>query len=315
MLDINNELFVEFLNVGFGECIIVRNDKHTIVIDGGDNLSGVYEKNPYRIKLLTYLQKEGISVIDLLIMSHPHRDHIGSLKEVVEYLQIKEAWYPLGIPNDTDKSGVCKDNNMYEALELYKDIILQLEQQGTTLKILSNEYNFSFSDITIKVFPTILENILDVQKNIDLLYNGSNKEKCLDILNDIDKNLNACSLVLRIEYHETKILLTSDILLTYWDFIEEKEQLKANILKMPHHGDIKHASKEFLECVNPEHVIICADNENTYNLPSDNIKEFIEEILPEISLLFTETKESNYNVIRFIIRSNGNIIERKMSFD
>lgn len=314
-MDINGDLLIEFLNVGFGECIIVRNDKYTIVIDGGDNLSVVYDKSPYRIKLLTYLQRKGVSVIDLLIMTHPHRDHIGSLKEVVQNLKIKEVWYALEIPIDNDKIDVCKDNNMYEALELYKDIIRQLKQQGTTLKMLSKEYNYSFSDINIKVFPTILENILSVKRNISLLYSENEKRKCLEILEEIDKNLNSCSLVLMIEYHETKILFTSDILISYWDFIKEKKQLKANILKMPHHGDRMNVSAKFLEWVNPEHIIICADNDNTYNLPSDNIKDFVETTLAKTNLLFTETKESKYNGIRFVIHSNGDIIEKKILVD
>ena len=76
------EMQVTFLDVGQGDCTIVRTDGHAMVIDTGDNGEGEY--------VVDYLQEEGIDVLDYLILTHPDADHIGGGDNVLESIEVKE---------------------------------------------------------------------------------------------------------------------------------------------------------------------------------------------------------------------------------
>ena len=86
------EMQVTFLDVGQGDCTIVRTDGHAMVIDTGDNGEGEY--------VVDYLQEEGIDVLDYLILTHPDADHIGGGDNVLESIEVKEILMP-DVTNDT----------------------------------------------------------------------------------------------------------------------------------------------------------------------------------------------------------------------
>lgn len=41
--------------------------------------------------LLSYLDAQGITRLKLLVMSHPHADHIGSMQAVLEHVQVEQV--------------------------------------------------------------------------------------------------------------------------------------------------------------------------------------------------------------------------------
>lgn len=74
---------VHFINVGQGDSIYIKtpNKKH-ILIDGGPPMAGK--------KVVRYLKGLGIDKIDLMIATHPDRDHIGGLPAVMKEFKVKE---------------------------------------------------------------------------------------------------------------------------------------------------------------------------------------------------------------------------------
>src|SRR5699024_12344776 len=56
---------------------------YTILYDVGD-----WNKND----VVNYLQSQQIANIDLIIISHPHADHIGQLAEIVQTFATDEVW-------------------------------------------------------------------------------------------------------------------------------------------------------------------------------------------------------------------------------
>jgi len=69
---VNGELKVHFIDVGQGDCILIKQGTKSMLIDAGNSV------DDYSIK--HYLSKQGISKIDFLIATHPHDDHIGGMK-------------------------------------------------------------------------------------------------------------------------------------------------------------------------------------------------------------------------------------------
>lgn len=72
---INDELTVQFIDVGQGDCSLVKYKDFVMLIDAGDNTQGTAIQN--------FLQKQGIEEIDYLILTHPHADHIGGADVII----------------------------------------------------------------------------------------------------------------------------------------------------------------------------------------------------------------------------------------
>src|SRR5258708_519327 len=82
-LPINGNLDVVFIDVGQGDSIFVRTPNgQSALIDGG----------PSNGKALTYLQSQGINHLDLVILTHPHADHVGGLVAVLQTIAVDSVW-------------------------------------------------------------------------------------------------------------------------------------------------------------------------------------------------------------------------------
>lgn len=69
---------LSILDVGHGNCAVIRDTKGIVVIDTGAGSA-----------LLEYLRQERILQIDVLILSHADKDHIGGLVGVLASNEIK----------------------------------------------------------------------------------------------------------------------------------------------------------------------------------------------------------------------------------
>src|SRR5699024_4696509 len=67
-------LNVYYMDVGQADATLFRFDGYTILYDTGD-----WNRND----VLHYLDAQGVKDIDLVIISHPHADHIGQLEGVM----------------------------------------------------------------------------------------------------------------------------------------------------------------------------------------------------------------------------------------
>ena len=76
------ELKVHFIDVGQGDSILIDYDETEILIDGGDKSSGI-EK---------YLTSYVDGAIEVMIVTHPHADHIGGLIDVLAAFEVQEIW-------------------------------------------------------------------------------------------------------------------------------------------------------------------------------------------------------------------------------
>ncbi len=90
--------------------------------------------------------------------------------------------------------------------------------------------------------------------------------------NDFGENINNSSIVTKVIYQNTSFLFTGDA-------EEEEEQdilsqgydLRADVLKVGHHGADTSSSDEFLHAVNPKYAVISVGENNAYGQPSENV--------------------------------------------
>lgn len=73
--NIDGNLIIDYIDVGQGDSILIRQGEHAMLIDGGTS--------ECKDDLLEYLKSKNITKFDYIIGTHPHEDHIGSLDDVV----------------------------------------------------------------------------------------------------------------------------------------------------------------------------------------------------------------------------------------
>ncbi len=73
--EVTENLTVHFLDIGQGDCTLLTQGAHAMLIDAGDNDQGT--------KVQSYLEYLGISSLDYLVLTHPDADHIGGADVVI----------------------------------------------------------------------------------------------------------------------------------------------------------------------------------------------------------------------------------------
>ena len=120
----DNELLVSFLDVGQGDSSLIQiPDGKNILIDGGPDDGVIFELS----KKLSWFDR----TIDLMILTHPHADHVNGLTKVIERYNVKKILY----------TGVSHSSPTYiHWLKLIKDknIPITIISKSQTIKLAEN---------------------------------------------------------------------------------------------------------------------------------------------------------------------------------
>jgi competence protein ComEC len=92
----DNGLTVTFLDVGQGDAILVETpERMNILIDGGgtDQGEGDQAKKDFvgQKVVVPFLRRKGINRLDLMVLTHPHADHMGGLIPVLKEIKIDQV--------------------------------------------------------------------------------------------------------------------------------------------------------------------------------------------------------------------------------
>ena len=74
------DLLVHFIDVGQADCELIQTPEQNVLIDAGEIGEGP--------AIIDYLKAQGVSRLDMVIATHPHADHIGSMAEVIDAFEI-----------------------------------------------------------------------------------------------------------------------------------------------------------------------------------------------------------------------------------
>ncbi|MCK4919390.1 MAG: MBL fold metallo-hydrolase, partial [Candidatus Pacebacteria bacterium] len=214
-----------FFDVGQGDSIMIDGGNNMqILIDGGDG-NVILDKLG---KYMPLLDRK----IELVIMTHPDKDHMGGLVEVLKYYQVDQI-LETGIVCET---AICQQwDNLIEE----KNIPIKYAEFGQRIKL---------NDAEIKIlYP--FENL--------------NNQKV--------KDDNESSIVLRVDTENNSYLLTGDAGFDVENELTEKDiNIETKILKIAHHGSKNATSNEFLRKVNPQKAIIPV-GKNSYGHPAEEL--------------------------------------------
>lgn len=236
-------------NVGQGDALLISKGFLQILIDGGPDdqvLNCLTENMPFWDR-----------TIELAVNTHPDKDHLGGLVEVLARYEINQIL----ANNQEVKTQVWQQ---FHQLVEEEQIPLYSPQKGEKIKIGGLEFTVLWPKTRI----TGSEQILGAES----------KEKT-----------NEDSIVLHLQYEDFDALFTGDITSK-----EEKEIIKdyqfnnIEVLKVAHHGSKYSSSPEFLQAVKPKTAIISA-GKNPWGHPTKEVLTRLEQIGAEI--LRTDSQE------------------------
>ena len=124
-----------------------------------------------------------------------------------------------------------------------------------------------------RLLMAIERNNINVNKNLkaskETQYKiGNASWKVLSV--DAKNNLNDSSIVIELDYANTKYLFMGDATTKVEEMVEWNE---VDVLKVAHHGSNSSTSQLFLEKVKPKYAIISVGRDNSHNLPDIDIIE------------------------------------------
>lgn len=232
-----NELYI--FNSGVSDCsLLFADDGSSMMIDTGGllgqkaeiDLADIQETRSWlKNSLLKWLKRNKINTLDYLVITHLHGDHAGGIYDLLKSVKVKNL--------------ILSDDAIQSELWQQTESLLQL--QHTRI-------------IAIKDTCTIGL--------------GSHKVRFLHPdSNFYETDLNNQSLVCRYDAGSQSILFTGDIERNAEMYLCDHypEQLRARILKVPHHGSRSSSSAEFLACVRPRIAIINTAQRNVYGFPHE----------------------------------------------
>lgn len=238
-------LKVVFFDVGQGDSIFIETpERFQVLIDGGPDLT-VLEK---LAKEMPFYDR----TIDLLILSHPEKDHLFGLLEVLKRYKVKNILW----------TGIIRNTAEWQE---WKNLI---EKERAEIKIVQ-----SGQKIILQENPLVLFNILYPFENLD------GKEV---------KDSNDTSIVASLIFGAHSFLFTGDITKkTEQELIAQDVYLNSVVLKIAHHGSKTSSSEEFLESVFPE-IAVFSVGENKWGHPSPEVLARLEKFGIEVLI----TRES-----------------------
>lgn len=199
-----------------------------------------------------YIKSQGIEKLDLVIATHPDADHIGGMDKIIKNFDIGMFSMPL----------VSKDTKQYKEIK----------------KELKNK--------KLKNKPLYTGDGLSIGKDVKLQILSPQKNKTYSDTNEY-------SIVARLLYKEVSFLFMADATMeNEIAIINDFDDIRADVLKLGHHGSSTSTSDYFLGKVNPSIGVISCGKNNKYGHPHKEVRNLLEK----------------YNIMIFRTDEQGSIV-------
>ena len=212
-----HQLTITALPVGKADALLLQADGHAAMIDTGEQSDAA--------EILQALSQRGITELDLLIITHFDKDHVGSAAAIVEAVPVSCVRYP--------------------------DYVGTRDEYDAFMESIADHPNAS---------PVTAVTKLTLGTAELTIYPAEDPEELLQRDGEQDNDL---SLVTRLQYGSCSFLFCGDIEKARIDqMLETDTDWSCDWIKMPHHGVYQKALKDLLEAAQPAYAVITASEED-----------------------------------------------------
>jgi competence protein ComEC len=208
--------------------------------------------------LLAYLQAHKIKRLNLVLLSHFHRDHYGKLLDIINS-GIKVDRVALNLPASR------------EIADVEKPWGCNWEEVQSVLRFLADRHIPYFTPRNGERLIEIKRKGITTALDVVCLYDG--------IATPIGRtDINDTSMIVRLTHGPTRVLFTGDLNQRLGAWLANSDfDLKADILKVPHHGTEGTAPNEFFAKVGPKIAMVPSPKGLWFSLRSKRIRDYFSE--------------------------------------
>ena len=233
----DGNLKVVFADVGQGDMTVVSTPSgRTIVVDGGPDTDRAVQT----LDAHTPFWKRNLS---LVVLSHPHSDHISGLNEVLRRYDVER---------------VLELRREYESAD-YATWVRLADSEGAQM---------------LRALPGMR---LEFDDGVVIYVLGPSDTSGGATPTDPNDE----SVVVRVVYGNASFLLTGDVATNgeRW-LLRSGQTLASDVLKVAHHGSNTSSSAAFLSAVSPRAAVISAGQDNRFGHPDPEVVERLEGLIP-----------------------------------
>ncbi len=213
-------LEVHIVDVGNADCVLVRQGEHAMLIDAGERGDAD--------RILDYLGTYGVDRLDLVVATHPHADHIGSMADIIREIEVGEFLMAY-MPEESTPTTAT-----------YLDMLEALYEQDVTVTEAQPRQTYTLGTAKLEVLAPLTE----------------------------DDDPNAMSVVTRLAFGEHRFLFMGDAESgVERQMMKAGYALSADVLKVGHHGSNTGTHDAFLDRVDPAYAVLTCGTGNSYGHP------------------------------------------------
>jgi competence protein ComEC len=226
-----DEMRVTFIDVGQGDSALLEGPGgFVMLVDGGGRYDDSFDTGARIVEPV--LRARGIARVDLVVLSHPHPDHLNGLLRVLARFEVGALW-----TNGDDGRN-----------PKYAELLALANQRGIAAPVPAW---FERSGMRVEPLGPWVGDAIGPPPGLDA---------------------NNASLVVRASYAGHAVLFTGDIGVDGEAELvargETNLSIASDVVKVPHHGSRNSSGDEFLAAVQPSTAVVSVGRHNTFHLPS-----------------------------------------------
>jgi competence protein ComEC len=224
-----------FLDVGQGDCAFLRTPSgKTVLVDGGGSSERLQGGRVGYSTVVPYLRRQGANQIDVLVLTHPHDDHLQGLLPVIEGFRVGMVVDP-AIPNPS---------------KAYRKFLSVVKSRRISYHRAVRGQKIDFGDGVVA----------------EVLNPPARR------LTSTKDDTNSNSAVLRFVYGKSALLMAADSSVdSEADMLAARLRVKSDVLKIGHHGSSGSTSDRWLDAVKPRMAVISVGRNNPFGHPSQTV--------------------------------------------
>jgi competence protein ComEC len=256
-------LEIHAIDVGQGDALAIRSPGgRWILVDAGP---GGQDYDAGRARVVPFLLSRGVRRLDALILTHPDADHFGGAASVLEAFDV----------------GAIVDPGMAAGKPFFRDLVRGARHRELRWIAARAGKEIQLDDLALVVLAPEERRLLDERA-------GTNE----------------VSVAFRLEYGRFRALFLGDAPAAVEEELVEKEgaALRADVLKVAHHGSKTSTSEALLAAAEPRVAIISVGRRNRFGHPAPAVLERLNR--HDVQILRTDRE----GTISLSVRPDGGIV-------